>query len=92
MLQNQASAKLTQKGCETILKASEARGTVTTAVPGQKVHIECRKEHCRPSSIEAHNRKRLSESSQDGTLELRSTEKPFDYKDKLSLLWKRRHL
>ena len=71
VLQNQASAKLTKKGCESILKASEARGVITVAVPGQKVHIECRKKHCRPSSIEAHNRKRLCESSLDGTIELR---------------------
>ena len=44
VLQDEASARLTSKGCTSIQKASEARCSELRTVPGQIVHVDCRKD------------------------------------------------
>jgi hypothetical protein len=75
------SSKLTQKGCDAIKRASEARGVDINTVPGQQVHPDCRKIHCNQKCIEAYQRKRACDSSllSHPSHILRSAEAPFDY-------------
>ena len=37
---------LTAKGCEGIARACELRQETVTVVPGQRVHVKCRKAFC----------------------------------------------
>ncbi len=70
------SATLTEKGCRGI-KATAKRKDRIRRVPGQQVHLECRRKYCHPSEIS----KAFSEAKQASANEghvLRSAEKmPF---------------
>jgi len=79
-LQNEVIATLTSKGCIAINKASAARNTKIETIPGQKVHQNCRKDYCRQSSIDSHNRKRIrSPSTETVKPALRSQQNRFEY-------------
>lgn len=72
---------LTAKGCQGIAQASETRGDQTHTVPGQRVHIECRKVYCNPKSIAASTRKRTLEAGTSSSkCILRSSEPIYEYK------------
>jgi hypothetical protein len=71
---------LTQKGCDGIRRASEARDTEMDIIPGQQVHAACRRLYCNPNNIDLNNRKRTCESPAVSTNHtLRSSESPFSY-------------
>ena len=72
---NQESATLTQKGCDGIKKASEARGVDISTTPGQDVHKMCGKVHCHSKYMESYKREReYDDESQQ------SADSPFKYK------------
>ena len=81
ILVGEASSKLTQKGCDGIKKASEARGVDISAVPGQQVHQDCRKTHCNERCIDAYKRKLecVSTLQSQSSHSLRSGKVPFSY-------------
>jgi hypothetical protein len=73
-------SKILTKGCDGINKASEARGSDISVLPGQKVHQECRRIHINPHCIEQYNHKRacaIPSAQQSHTL--RSSEAPFKH-------------
>lgn len=80
ILENDKKSKLTAKGCESIEKGCETRGVPASVKPGEQVHINCRKEFCRESSIQYHNKKREDKPALGRKQALRSIDKPFDYK------------
>ena len=45
------TVQLTQKGCDGINTACEKRKDVIFTIPGQLVHVECRKKYCNPNII-----------------------------------------
>ena len=45
------TSKLGKKGCEGLLRASAHRGDSLTVVPGQVIHLECRRRYCHPNDI-----------------------------------------
>lgn len=49
---------LGQKGCDGIQRASEARMSDNYLIPGQVVHVSCRRRHTNPNEIHRYNRKR----------------------------------
>ena len=76
----QQTVTLTAKGCKGILSASEARESDILVMPGQLVHVDCRKVYTNPKSIENSNKKRSADVSFDEKRTLRSKEKTFVYK------------
>ena len=76
-IEEASSTTLTEKGCRGINKASAARKSSICCVPGQQVHLECRRKYCHPSEIS----KALNEAKQAGSTSategrvLRSAEK-----------------
>ena len=80
ILPGEKSVILTQKGCDGIQSASEARELDINITPGQTVHSYCRKIHCSQNCIASHNRKRSSTTSVPSNKpSLRSAETLFDY-------------
>lgn len=51
-LQNGIPAvQLRERGCDGINKASTERETDIVTVPGQYVHVQCRRDYCNPNTI-----------------------------------------
>ena len=73
---------LSQKRCDGISKANEARGSQVTTIVGQKVHVKCRQNFVNPKLINSFNRKRASTSSEnnDARVLRSSASVAFDYK------------
>ena len=71
------STTLTGKGCRGINKASATRKDSICCVPGQPVHLECRRKYCHPSEISkaSNEAKQASSSSATEGHVLRSAEK-----------------
>ena len=53
----QPTSKLRKKGCDGIKDAATSHESEKPVVPGQLVHVNCRKEYTKDQSIEAHKRK-----------------------------------
>ena len=78
---------LTQKGCDGILKASDARFSDIKIVPGQVVHVKCRSQFKNPRSIQSQHKHKLCDGdSQHLQLTLRSEESFFNYRSDSVLL------
>ena len=58
LLSGQKTATLGTKGCEGIAKANALRSSSISTVPGQVVHVKCRKDFCSPKCIASASRKR----------------------------------
>ena len=54
------TATLTQKGCDTIIIASEARDSDITVAVGQVVHRNCKSDFTNPRLIQFHKNRKLS--------------------------------
>ena len=74
--------KLREKGYEGITKANVLRNSNITTVPGQVVHIKCRKNFCPPTGISSAVKilRPATDSDDSGPCARRSTSAPFDYK------------
>jgi len=71
------------KGCEGIAKANELRNRNISTVPGQVVHVKCRKDFCSPQCIVSDNKKRGHDSAAPSSSPCarRSTSMAFNYKE-----------
>ena len=75
-------ATLTEKGCSTINRASEARIDTVNAIPGQQVHKECRRKYCNPQQIAItvkRGKEGVQHAADTGRPALRSAEKQFNF-------------
>ncbi len=59
-------SKLTAKGCDSIKRASDLQNANISAVPGQYVHVNCRKNFCSENCIASATKRQLDSSSSDG--------------------------
>lgn len=74
--------ELTSKGCESIQKACQERGSNITVHPGQLVHVKCRQKFINPKSIACAKRKSLDGCEEERKkVKLRSEESNFNFKD-----------
>jgi hypothetical protein len=73
---------LQQKGCDSILAASEARGSAITVNLNQVVHVRCRLDFTNKKAIQSYlKRKHSSQPEQAQHHTLRSEESTFSYAD-----------
>lgn len=78
---NFPTVTLREKGCKGINEASSKRGDTIATVPGQKVHIECRKSYTNCNYIEqARNASGSADNEKRKSGVLRSAEQSFDFK------------
>lgn len=76
-----SSSTLTEKGSTSINSASDARKDSIHAVPGDKVHRECRRRYCNPHQIvkDLHQEESMQVPSSSRPV-LRSSEEGFSFK------------
>ena len=76
----QTITTLRAKGCEGIAKANELRNSNITTVPGQAVHITCRKDFCSPTSIASARKREYSSTDSSNAPCVRRSKCPaFEY-------------
>ncbi|XP_060064476.1 alpha-(1,3)-fucosyltransferase C-like [Ylistrum balloti] len=76
----EAIAHLRQKGSDGINKASRDRGDDAVASPGQKVHVQCRKDYCDQNVIRQDNNDKAAVSP-CALPSLRSRNEQFNFRD-----------
>lgn len=78
----EATVVLREKGCDSIIKAAEARGENKLVKAGQTVHTKCRKDYCNPTRIASHLKQSTStDASRASTPVLRSQEQKFSFQE-----------
>jgi hypothetical protein len=76
----QPTANLGAKGCEGIAKANELRNSNISTVPGQVVHVTCRKDFCSSTSIASAKKRECEPAVSSSTSCVRrSTSRTFKY-------------
>lgn len=80
--ESEKTVQLTQKGCDSILKAITLRQDSMSVSVGQIVHVKCRKYYTNPNVIEKEKRKSDHEKDcHQGSGSLRSSAPGFVYKE-----------
>lgn len=80
--EGEPSSTLTQRGCDSIKRASEARGVdIIVVAAGQRVHQACRRVFCNENYIKLSKRKRPDDSPVQRQINLRSKEEAFLYSE-----------
>lgn len=80
-LSAEQTVTLTHKGCDGILKASQARDSNIHVLPGHIVHVKCRSDFTHPKNIEIHKRKCSAQPEHVQVKTRRSSTETFRYKD-----------